>query len=37
MTREEPARAPDSRNGRVCSSFDLEQVRQQVDALEVYR
>ena len=28
-------RALDSQNGRVCSSFDLEQVRRQVDELEV--
>ena len=29
-------RALDSQNGRVCSSFDLEQVRRQVDELEVH-
>ena len=29
-------RALDSQNGRVCSSFDLEQVRRQADELEVH-
>lgn len=29
-------RALDSQNGRVCSSFDPEQVRRQVDELEVH-